>query len=97
MRLDKYLKVSRILKRRTVSKQLAANQRVLVNGKIAKPAREVSVGDIIEVIYGERVLKIRVLDVSQVVRKGEADSLYEVLDEYRLVTEEPEEERLNLD
>ena len=82
MRLDKYLKVSRILKRRTISKQLAANQRVLVNGKIAKPAKEVGVGDVIDVIYGERGLKVRVLDVS----------LYEVLDEYQV----SEEERLNL-
>ncbi|MBO4218676.1 MAG: RNA-binding S4 domain-containing protein [Erysipelotrichaceae bacterium] len=92
MRLDKYLKVSRILKRRTISKQLAANQRVLVNGKIAKPAKEVGVGDVIDVIYGERGLKVRVLDVSPVVRKGEAGSLYEVLDEYQV----SEEERLNL-
>ena len=92
MRLDKFLKVSRILKRRTISKQLAANQRVLVNGKTAKPAKEISVGDIIEVIYGERVLKVRVLDVSPVVKKGEAAGLYEVLDEYYLT----DEERLNL-
>ena len=93
MRLDKFLKVSRILKRRTISKQLAANQRVLVNGRAAKPAKEVSVGDIIEVIYGERVLKVRVLDVSLNVRKGEAAGLYEVLDEYFLT----DEDRLNLD
>ena len=64
MRLDKYLKVSRILKRRTVSKQLAANQRVLVNGKPAKPAKEINPGDIIDVIYGERVLQVRVLEVT---------------------------------
>ncbi len=92
MRLDKFLKVSRILKRRTISKQLAANQRVLVNGKTAKPAKEINVGDIIEVIYGERVLKVRVLDINPIARKGEAASLYEVLDEYVL----SEEDRLNL-
>lgn len=48
MRLDKYLKVARILKRRTISKELAENSRVLVNGKVAKPAKEVNIGDVIE-------------------------------------------------
>lgn len=81
MRLDKYLKVSRILKRRTVSKQLAANQRVSINGKIAKPSTEVKVGDEIEVVYGERKLKVRVLVISEVVKKNEAGSMYEVLEE----------------
>jgi len=84
MRLDKYLKVARILKRRTISKELAANQRVLVNGNIAKPAKEVNINDIIEVIYGERVLKIRVLEIKENVRKNDANILYEVLDEYYL-------------
>lgn len=84
MRLDKYLKVARILKRRTVSKELASNDRVLINGKIAKPSKEVKVGDIIEVIYGERVLKVKVLEVKDVVKKVDASVLYEVLEEYRL-------------
>ncbi|MDO4378291.1 MAG: RNA-binding S4 domain-containing protein [Erysipelotrichia bacterium] len=88
MRLDKYLKVARILKRRTISKELAVNDRVLVNGKIAKPSKEVNVGDIIEVIYGERVLKVKVLEVKEVVRKSDASILYEVLDEYRLTPKE---------
>ena len=88
MRLDKYLKVSRILKRRTISKELAANQRVLVNGKAAKPAKEVNIGDIIDVIYGERVLQVQVLDISPVVRKGDAAGMYEVIDEYYLDSQE---------
>ena len=58
MRLDKYLKVARILKRRTISKELAENSRVLVNGKVAKPAKEVNIGDVIEIVYGNRVLKV---------------------------------------
>mgnify|MGYP000031295817 FL=1 len=61
MRLDKYLKTARILKRRTVSKELADNQRVFVNGKVAKPSTEVKVGDIIKVAFGYRELTIRVL------------------------------------
>ena len=81
MRLDKYLKVSRILKRRTVSKELAANQRVIVNGKIAKPSTDIKPGDVIEVIFGLRSLTVRVLDVRDVVRKNEASDLYEVIEE----------------
>ena len=81
MRLDKFLKVARILKRRTVSKELAANQRVIVNGKIAKPSTDIKPGDVIEVIFGLRSLTVRVLDVRDVVRKNEASDLYEVVEE----------------
>ena len=91
MRLDKYLKVARILKRRTVSKELAANQRVTINGKIAKPATEVRVGDVIEVTFGRRVIKIRVNEVKDNVRKNDADLLYQVLEEY-LLPEETDEQ-----
>ena len=82
MRLDKYLKVARILKRRTISKELAENSRVLVNGKVAKPAKEVNIGDVIEIVYGNRVLKVEVNDIKEVVKKNDATVLYEVLDEY---------------
>ena len=82
MRLDKYLKVVRILKRRTISKELAENSRVLVNGKVAKPAKEVNIGDVIEIVYGNRVLKVKVKDIKDVVKKNDAIVLYEVLDEY---------------
>ena len=86
MRLDKYLKTARILKRRTVSKELAANERVVVNGKVAKPATPVKEGDIIEVTFGSRCLVIRVLEVKENVKKEEASDLYEVLEE-RIVEE----------
>lgn len=82
MRLDKYLKVSRILKRRTISKELAANERVIVNGKVAKPSYEVKLNDEIEVIFGRRHLKVKVLAIKEVVRKNDADILYEVIDEW---------------
>ena len=82
MRLDKYLKVARILKRRTISKELAENSRVLVNGKVEKPAKEVNIGDVIEIVYGNRVLKVKVKDIKDVVKKNDATVLYEVLDEY---------------
>ena len=81
MRLDKYLKVARILKRRTVSKEMADNSRVLVNGKASKPAQQVKVNDVIEIIFGNRKLKVRVLNVVATVKKEDADNLYEVIDE----------------
>ncbi|MDD6468217.1 MAG: RNA-binding S4 domain-containing protein [Erysipelotrichaceae bacterium] len=81
MRLDKYLKVTRILKRRTISKELAMNERVLVNGKVAKPSYEVKLNDEIEIIFGQRHLKVRVLGIKEVVRKNDADVLYEVIEE----------------
>lgn len=87
MRLDKFLKVARILKRRTVSKELAANQRVMVNGRIAKPATDIKAGDLIEVVFGQRSLTVRVLDVRDNVRKNEAADLYEVVEE-RFIEEE---------
>ena len=90
MRLDKYLKVARILKRRTVSKELAANERVVVNGKTAKPSTAVKAGDIIEVTFGSRCLVVRVLDVRDNVRKNEAGDLYEIIEE-RTVSEEEQE------
>jgi len=82
MRLDKYLKVTRILKRRTVGKELAKNQRILINDRIAKPATEINVNDIIEVIFGNRHLKIRVLSVQQYSKKEDANMLYEVVNEF---------------
>jgi len=89
MRLDKYLKVARILKRRTVSKELAANQRVVVNGKVAKPSTDIKPGDVIEVTFGSRCLVVRVLEVKDIVKKNEVDTMYEVIEE-RIVEENGE-------
>ncbi|MBQ9036371.1 MAG: RNA-binding S4 domain-containing protein [Erysipelotrichaceae bacterium] len=89
MRLDKYLKVARILKRRTVSKELAANQRVVVNGRVAKPSTDIKPGDVIEVTFGSRCLVVRVMEVKDVVKKNEADTMYEVIEE-RIVEESGE-------
>ena len=79
MRLDKYLKNSRIIKRRTVAKDACEQGRVEVNGKIAKPGLELKTGDIVQVTFGSNVLKVRVLAIPEVVRKDDADSLYEVI------------------
>ena len=87
MRLDKYLKVARILKRRTVSKDLADNQRVLVNGRVAKPATAVEVGDLITVVFGQRQLTVKVTETAQYTRKEDAASMYEVVEEKRIELE----------
>lgn len=79
MRLDKYLKVSRLIKRRTVANEACSAGRVTVNDKVAKPATDVKIGDIISVRYGSKVLTAEVLNVKEVVRKEEADSMYRII------------------
>ncbi|MBR6736884.1 MAG: RNA-binding S4 domain-containing protein [Clostridia bacterium] len=81
MRIDKYLKVSRILKRRSLSKEACDGDRVFVNGKQVKPSYKLSVGDVIEVAFGSGTLKIRVLSLKEQVKKDEVSSLYEILGE----------------
>ena len=81
MRLDKYLKTARILKRRTVSKELADNERVYVNGKVAKPSTDVKVGDIIKVVFGYRELTVRVLMIQKQVSKNDAALMFEIIEE----------------
>ena len=79
MRIDKFLKVSRILKRRTVAQEACGGEKVLINGKIAKPSTAVKIGDEIEVLYASGTLKIRVLNIKETVKNEEASSLYEVI------------------
>ncbi|MBQ9008271.1 MAG: RNA-binding S4 domain-containing protein [Clostridia bacterium] len=80
MRLDKYLKVSRIIKRRTVAKEAGEGGRVTINGKVAKPSSEVKEGDIIEIRFGDKLARYKILNVAETVRKNEASLMYEVLD-----------------
>ncbi len=79
MRIDKFLKVSRIIKRRTVASDACEQGKVSVNGKVAKPSTAVKEGDIIEVIFGERVFKAEVLTIADHVLKGDAQSMYKQL------------------
>ena len=79
MRLDKYLKVSRLIKRRTVANEACDGGRVVVNGETAKASYDVKVGDILEITLGSRTLKIKVTDVRETVPKGDASTLYEAL------------------
>ncbi len=84
MRIDKYLKTSRILKRRTVSKELALNERVEINGRVVKPSHEVNVGDEVSITFGNRYLKVRVLSIQEVKRKKDASEMYEIIEEKRI-------------
>ena len=79
MRLDKYLKVSRIIKRRTVAKEASECGRVTINGKVAKPSSEVKEGDVLEICFGEKMAKFRILQVAETVRKNDAGLMYELL------------------
>ena len=79
MRIDKFLKVSRILKRRTVAQEACSEEKVLINGKQAKPSSPVKIGDVIEILYSSGALKVRVLNVKETVKKDEAAALYEVI------------------
>lgn len=79
MRLDKYLKVSRLIKRRTVANDACDAGRVSVNGKPARASYDVKVGDVLEIALGERVLRACVTEVAEVVRKENAGALYEII------------------
>lgn len=79
MRIDKFLKVSRLLKRRTVAGDAAKGGRVKINGKTVKPAHDVKVGDVVELGFQSGTVTFRVLAVKETVRKEEADGLYEII------------------
>ncbi len=80
MRLDKFLKVSRIIKRRTVAKDFAENERIMVNGKIAKPSTEVKAGDVISLRSGARQLSYQIVKIAGNVKATEAKELYKVVE-----------------
>ncbi|MBS5604068.1 RNA-binding S4 domain-containing protein [Enterocloster lavalensis] len=79
MRLDKFLKVSRLIKRRTVANEACDAGRVLVNEKPAKASLNVKTGDVIEIRFGEKAVRVEVLDVQETVKKDEAKELYRYL------------------
>ena len=79
MRIDKYLKVARIIKRRTVANEACDTEHVSVNGKRVKASYDVKENDVIEITMGQRTIKIRVVSVKETVGKADATSLYEVL------------------
>ncbi|NMA67250.1 MAG: RNA-binding S4 domain-containing protein [Clostridiaceae bacterium] len=79
MRIDKFLKVSRIIKRRTLANEACSKEKVSINGRIAKPGTEVNVGDIVEIRFGQNITRIKVLKISEHVKKEESAQMYELL------------------
>ena len=79
MRLDKYLKVTRLIKRRTVANEACDAQRVLINGKPARASYDVKLDDVIEIVMGTKPLKVRVLKISEHVPKEDASGYYEII------------------
>ncbi len=80
MRLDKYLKISRIIKRRTVANEACDAGRVTVNGKVARASYDVKIGDVLEIAFGARTVKVQVIDVAETVRKDDAAQLYKIIE-----------------
>lgn len=79
MRLDKYLKVSRLIKRRTIANEACDSERVTVNGRVARASYEVKVGDIIEIRFGQKLIKVEVVTVAEHAGKDEASAMYKEL------------------
>ena len=81
MRLDKYLKVSRVIKRRTLAKEASESERILVNDKIAKPSKELKIGDIITIEFGRKQISVKVLSLNPTTKKDDASNMYELISE----------------
>lgn len=79
MRLDKFLKVSRLIKRRTIAKEACEGGKVMLNNRIAKPGAEVNIGDILEIAYGDRRLSVEIVNIDGKANKDEAREMYKVL------------------
>ncbi len=84
MRLDKYLKVSRIIKRRTLAKEIADNGRIMVNDKIAKSSTKLEVDDIITISFGNKIVKVKVLKMLDSTKKSDAEEMFEIISEERI-------------
>ena len=81
MRLDKFLKVSRLIKRRTVANEACDSSRITVNGKAAKPSYNVKIGDELTIAFGSKSVTVRVLDIRETTKKSEAVGMYEIVSE----------------
>ncbi|MBQ5389996.1 MAG: RNA-binding S4 domain-containing protein [Clostridia bacterium] len=79
MRIDKFLKVSRLIKRRTVANEACDAAHINVNGRVVKASYDVKIGDVIEITFGEKTLRVRVTDVKESTKKADAAEMYEVL------------------
>lgn len=81
MRIDKFLKVSRLLKRREIAREACEGGRVKINGKSVKPSYDVKIGDVVMLMFNSGTVKFEILDIKETVRKEEAENLYRILTE----------------
>lgn len=81
MRLDKFLKISRLIKRRSVAKEVADKGRILINDKLAKSSSKVTVGDKLTIVFGNKTLEVKVLELHESTKKEDAISMYEIIQE----------------
>ena len=81
MRIDKYLKVSRLIKRRTLAKDVTENARILVNGKVVKPSYQLKLDDLISIIYGTKTITVNVKSLEPSIKKEDASNMYEFISE----------------
>lgn len=84
MRIDLYLKIARLVKRRPVSKELANQDRLFINGRQAKPSTDVKIGDEIDLFFGHRHLKVKVLELADSIKKAQSMILYQILSDERI-------------
>ena len=84
MRLDKYLKVSRLIKRRPLAKDVAESERILVNDIIKKPSYDLKIGDVITIMFGNKIVKVRVVSLETSTKKQDASSMYEFISEEKI-------------
>lgn len=81
MRIDKFLKVSRLLKRRTLAQEACDGGRISVNGRVVKPSYNIKIGDIVEIAFNSGEIKIEILDIRETVKKEQAENLYRIITE----------------
>ncbi|CAI3435082.1 RNA-binding S4 domain-containing protein [Enterococcus cecorum] len=84
MRLDKFLKVSRIIKRRSVAKEVADKGRIQINGKLAKSSSTLKVGDVLQIQFGNKTIEVKVLALQDSTKKEDASKMYEILSEKKI-------------
>ena len=84
MRLDKYLKISRLIKRRTIAKEVCDKGKININGRLAKSSTEVKIGDVLELNFGSKLIKVRINDTSSTTPANSAKEMYEIIEERRL-------------
>ena len=84
MRIDKYLKVSRLIKRRTVAKEVADHEKITINGKISKPSSLVNINDIVSIRFGTKIVTFKVLSINEYTKKAESELMYEIIKEEKV-------------